>query len=139
MVRCAAVESQAFDRAHLKADAPAIMIGAWRGDDRSQIKTIEFADSAESVGDALLFGLELLWVTDMLPSAAAAVADVGAGRGLSQRRWFDDFYDFTEGIALFRFDNPRDQAVARSAMGNHDRLAFQAANAVRAVGKPVDI
>ena len=75
----------------------------------------------------------------MLPSTTAAIADVGARRGLAQRRWRDNSDDLTDGVAFFGFSESGDHAVAGSAVGNHDRLAVAAADAVGAVGKPVDI
>ena len=103
------------------------------------VEIIKLADAPQGVCDALLFGLELLSVTDMLPGTSAAIADVGARRSLAQRRRRDDVYNRTDGVALFGLNEPGDHPIAGSAVGNHDRFAVAAADAVGAVGKPVDI
>ena len=100
---------------------------------------IEFTDAPQGVGDALLFGLELLQVTDMLPGTTAAISDIGTRGSLAQRRRRDDTYNFTDGVALFGINDPGDQTVAGRAAGNHNRFAIRAPDAVGSVGKSIDL
>ena len=61
MRRCAE-KAQAFVRADLKANAPAVVVFQRRSDDRTQLEAIEFADPAQGIVDALLLRLKLRFV-----------------------------------------------------------------------------
>ena len=80
LVRRGAVKTELFIRARLQADAPAVAVFLRRGEDRQQLESTELADAPERVLDALCLGVELRFVADHLPRAAAAFADVRAWR-----------------------------------------------------------
>src|ERR1700752_2743477 len=102
-MRCGSAISELSPQRDLQTDAPAVIVFERRGNNRSEIESIELADAAKRILDALLFRFQLSIVTDMLPRAAAASADIGAGRRLSHRRRFYDANRFADGITLFRF------------------------------------
>src|ERR1700719_5177810 len=67
-------------------DAIAIPIDLWRRNDRSHRNILEFADSMQSVTNLSPFNRELVFVADVLVSAASTAAKVGALRSHTIRR-----------------------------------------------------
>jgi len=132
-------EQQVAVMADLKPDAAAIIIFLGGGNDRPQIVTAQLADPPQRVIDALLFGRELRFITQVLPGASAAFADVRAGRCAACGRSGDNANGFADRKALLGLDDSCDDLISGRRLRHHQHPTIDAADPIGTIGKRVDV
>src|SRR5215471_14664684 len=122
---------------HLKADTAPIMIFLCGWNDRLQLEIGKFADTLESVGNALLFSFQLRLIPEVLPRATTASRKVRTRRGLADRRRGDQATDLADIVARFRFEYARCNLIAGRGARDHYGFSQKPTNPVRTIGEPV--
>src|SRR5262249_60845204 len=137
------VETDGWSLAHARLDdrefhLVAIPVGVGGREDRPELEVAEPADTLEAVAHLLLLEAQLSGIGEVLQTAAAAPAEVGAGRvdPIGGRRL--DRFDHSTPKARARLDDPYAQAIPRQGSPNEDHLAFDSADTLAAEGEVVD-
>src|SRR6266550_7381466 len=91
----------------MNGDAVAIMVSEGRGDNRPHWYIRESADSLQDISNLPPFDCELMFIVDMLISAASAPTEVGAFRSHSMRRALLNLKHFPLGEFPFFADDFR--------------------------------
>ena len=107
--------------------------------DRPQMVIVKLADAAQCVIHALLFGVKLRLIVDVLPSAAAAVSGVRTGRHSAIGRGRDNLDHGAYAEAILVFYGTGENLIAGRGMRYHPHPSIDAAHSMRAVGQTMDL
>src|SRR5438876_3600693 len=113
-------------------DAIAICVLPGRRDDRPHWNILEFADPLERIAHLSPFNRQLMFVRDVLVSAAAAPAEIGTLRLYAMRRTFLDLDQFRFGELLFLPHDFGRNELALNSVRNKDGLALFSGDAFSA-------
>src|SRR4029453_17073454 len=91
----------------MDCDAVAIMVILRRRNDRAQRRFTELTDPLQRLPDLTRFPVELMLITHVLVTTAAAPPEIGAMRGYALGRRFRHLDEFSLGEGFFFPDNAR--------------------------------
>ena len=120
------IASKKTDHALLRVhgDATAIRVLLGGRDDRPERSVLEFTNALQSVADLAPFYRQLMFITDVLISAAPAAAEIWTPRFYAMGRAFFNIDEFRLRVLLLFADDFSRHLLAFNCVRNKDRFAM---------------